>query len=181
MEGGSPEQETGATAPPESRRKCAGCRVKRLLAGAGGIGFLPFAPGTAASVVAAGLYVAIALLTNGWWLVALLAVVVGIVGVWLGNQAKELFGTDDPPSFVIDEILGMWIAMFGMGGSLPLTWYGVLAAVILFRLFDIVKPYPAGRIDKIKSGWGIMGDDVAAGLYAGIVVRVGWIGWSLLA
>lgn len=153
MEGGSPEQQTGATAPPESRRKCAGCRVKRLLAGAGGIGFLPFAPGTAASVVAAGLYVAIALLTNGWWLVALLAVVVGIVGVWLGNQAKDLFGTDDPPSFVIDEILGMWIAMFGMGGSLPLTWYGVLAAVILFRLFDIVKPYPAGRIDKIKSGW----------------------------
>ncbi len=118
---------------------------------------------------------AVALLTSAWWIIVPIAVAVGIVGVWLGNHARELFGRDDPGPFVLDEFVGMWIAMFGMGGGVPLTWYGVPAAFVLFRIFDIVKPYPANRLDRIPNGWGIMGDDVAAGLYAGIVVRLGWM------
>ena len=169
--------------PDESHLPASGAahRAKRFIASAGGVGFAPVFPGTLASVGAAGVYVAIALLTPGWWIVVPFAILLGGVGVWLGNQALELFGSEDPRAFVLDEVVGMWVAMFGMGDSLPVTWYGVLAAIVLFRLFDIVKPYPVGRIDRIHNGWGIMGDDVAAGLCAGILVRIGWMVWALVA
>ena len=155
--------------------------IARLIASGAGIGFMPLFPGTIASIVAAGVYAAVVLLTSTWWIPVPLTIAAGVVGVWLGNHARELLGKDDPPAFVLDEIVGMWLAMFGMGDALPLTWYGVLAALVLFRLFDIVKPYPASRLNEICSGWGIMGDDVAAGLYAGIVVRIGWIGIAIVA
>jgi phosphatidylglycerophosphatase A len=69
---------------------------------------------------------------------------------------------------VIDEILGMWIAMF----AIPISPLAVVVAFIAFRAFDIVKPFPARQCERIKGGWGIMLDDVVAGVYANIATRV---------
>lgn len=76
--------------------------------------------------------------------------------------------TPDPSIVVIDEIVGMWIAMFAIPLSLP----GVVVAFFTFRFFDIIKPYPARQVEHLGSGWGIMLDDVVAGIYANIATRL---------
>jgi phosphatidylglycerophosphatase A len=90
------------------------------------------------------------------------------------ESAKERFqplqhGAPDPSSVVIDEVAGMWIALFLLPRSLPVA----MAAFVLFRLLDIVKPQPARALERIPNGWGIMLDDVVAGLYANLILQLG--------
>jgi phosphatidylglycerophosphatase A len=103
-------------------------------------------------------------------LMALLAGV--IVSVALGVPAATLAaresGRHDPGFVVIDEVAGQWIALLGC----PANWRQALLALILFRLFDITKPFPARQLERLPEGWGIVFDDVAAGLYA---LGVGWL------
>ena len=103
-------------------------------------------------------------------LMALLAGV--IVSVALGVPAATLAaresGRHDPGFVVIDEVAGQWIALLGC----PADWQNALLALILFRLFDITKPFPARQLERLPEGWGIVFDDVAAGLYA---LGVGWL------
>jgi phosphatidylglycerophosphatase A len=87
--------------------------------------------------------------------------------------AKETFqsgkhSTPDPSIIVIDEIVGMWIAMF----AIPLSFPGIAIAFFAFRVFDIVKPFPARQVERVPNGWGIMLDDVVAGVYANTATRV---------
>lgn len=89
------------------------------------------------------------------------------------QRTKEMFQPDrhetpDPSIIVIDEIVGMWVAMFAVQPSFA----AVAVAFITFRVFDIVKPYPARQVERFGSGWGIMLDDVVAGIYANIVTRI---------
>jgi phosphatidylglycerophosphatase A len=93
------------------------------------------------------------------------------VAVWAAGQVAEDLRQPDPPQVVIDEIAGMWFAAIG----LPPTLYDVVVAFLLFRLFDVVKPAPVPRLERLPGGFGIVADDVAAGLLA----RAMW--WLLKA
>jgi phosphatidylglycerophosphatase A len=98
------------------------------------------------------------------------------------ESAKEMFqvsqhGTPDPSSVVIDEVAGMWIALFLLPRSIPVA----VCTFILFRLLDIVKPQPARALERIPNGWGIMLDDVVAGLYANLIMQLSLVALRALA
>lgn len=85
---------------------------------------------------------------------------------------EKCAGKSDPQTVVVDEVVGQWI---GLAGASSLGWKQVLAAFLLFRLFDIVKPFPVARLEQAPGGWGIMLDDVMAGAYTALVmVLLGW-------
>ena len=141
-------------------------RLSTLLGTLCGIGYVPVAPGTAASVVAAGVW-------YGWhpsaavqWLVCGVAIV---AGVWAaGDIAKRAQGTD-PSQVVIDEFAGMWVALAGLPRNLPL----VCIALFLFRVFDIVKSPPIKRLERLPGGVGIVLDDIAAGIFTRALLSLG--------
>ena len=140
-------------------------QAARLVASFGGIGFLPRAPGTWGSAAALAIGAAILALDGERVLVAAVVVAV-LAGLWAIPRAG---GDADPGWVVIDEVAGMWLAM------LPLVrpgWPGLLAAFALFRLFDITKPGPIGMLDRMPGRFGVMGDDVAAGLAAAVLVAL---------
>jgi phosphatidylglycerophosphatase A len=129
-----------------------------------GIGYVPIAPGTFGS--AAGLLV--------WWLLpasasaqAIAIVVLFAVGSWSGNVAERHFGRVDPGQVVVDEVMGMLITLF----LNPVGWIGALLAFFLFRVFDVIKPYPSDRLEKLHGGVGVMADDGMAAVYANLVLR----------
>ena len=130
-----------------------------------GVGYAPVAPGTFGS--AAGLVV--------WWLLpasttaqAAAIVLMFVAGSWAGSVAERYFGRSDPGQVVLDEVMGMLITLF----MNPVGWVGALAAFLLFRVFDVIKPYPANRLEKLHGGVGVMADDAMAAVYANLVLRV---------
>jgi phosphatidylglycerophosphatase A len=139
-------------------------RFAVFLATAGGAGYAPVAPGTAGSAIGVLLY----LLTWQWTLMEqfVLLSVVSAVGVWASTVAARHFGRDDPGAVVIDEVAGQLLTLTVSGGSLV----AVSAGFLIFRLLDIVKPWPAGRFEHLPGGLGIMADDLMAGLYGRIVL-----------
>src|SRR6185369_6353196 len=99
-----------------------------------------------------------------------IAVVTGL-GIWAASRTEQILGAKDPGKVVVDEVAGQMIAL------LPLTVFAlgrgwIIVSFILFRLFDIFKPYPARRFEALRAGWGIMADDLVAGVYAGLIVTV---------
>jgi phosphatidylglycerophosphatase A len=93
--------------------------------------------------------------------------------VWAASQAEKYFGRTDPGQVVIDEVVGQMITLLLWPGA---TWKWLLAGFVLFRFFDVVKPFPARRLEHAPSGWGIMLDDVAAGIYGGLALAlIGWV------
>jgi phosphatidylglycerophosphatase A len=123
------------------------------------------APGTFGS--AAGLVVWAALprapLTHAVAIVALFA-----VGSWAGTVAERHFGRTDPGQVVIDEVMGMLITLF----MNPVGWLGAFGAFLLFRLFDVLKPFPANRLERLPGGIGVMADDGMAAVYANLALRL---------
>ncbi len=133
-----------------------------LLATWFGSGLLPKAPGTWGSLAALPFAFLIAALAGTWGLLAA-AILATLVGVWAAGVYAARSGQEDPQAVVIDEVAGQWLALVPVAHDLRL--YAV--AFLAFRFFDIVKVWPARRIDReLKGGWGIMLDDVVAGLYA---------------
>jgi len=129
-----------------------------------GVGYAPVAPGTFGS--AAGLLL--------WWLLpaswvaqSVAIVALFIAGAWAGNVAERHFGRTDPGQVVIDEVMGMLITLF----LNPVGWAGALAGFLLFRVFDVIKPYPANRFEQFHGGVGVMADDAMAAVYANLVLR----------
>lgn len=139
------------------------------VATAGGLGRVPLTPGTVGSIIGAAL--CLPLLRLGWPLHLAAAVALCAVAVAASGRAAAEIGQPDPPQVIIDEIAGMCIAMV----ALPLQWYDLGAVFLLFRLFDVVKPAPLPRLERLGGGLGIVADDVAAGALA----RVTW--WLLQA
>lgn len=138
-----------------------------------GSGLAPKAPGTFGSIAALPFAVPIVLYT-GWLGILFAGLLIGAVGVPIVNKyLKEFDRADDPSEVVIDEVSGMWIAL----AAVPFTWWGWLLAFVLFRLFDITKPWPVSWADeKLDGGLGVMLDDVFAGFMAIIVaVVIQWI------
>lgn len=142
-----------------------------------GAGYFPVAPGTAGSAVAVVLVAvldAIPLTQEGH--VALLALLVALIfflGVWAAGQSEKFFGRTDPGHVVIDEVAGQMVALLLVPHA---SWKLLLAGFALFRLFDVTKPFPAGRAERLPGGWGIMLDDLVAGAYAlGALAFLGYI------
>jgi phosphatidylglycerophosphatase A len=129
-----------------------------------GCGLVPRAPGTVGSLGAIPLY----LLVRGGGPLAILAAafVVAAVGIWAGNVVAARTGLEDPQIVVVDEVAGSLLAL----AVAPPSWWGIAVAILAFRFFDIVKPFPARRAERLPGGWGIMMDDIAAGVWAAAVV-----------
>lgn len=144
------------------------------VATAGGVGYFPVAPGTAGSLVGVGIVLALGLLpvAPAWRIasVAMVAIILMVLGAAASSKAETFFGRVDPGQVVIDEVVGQMIALVAW----PVAgWKTYVAGFILFRFFDIVKPLPARRCERIAGGWGIMLDDVVAGAYSLLVLLVG--------
>ncbi len=149
--------------------------VATLLATGLGSGFSPFAPGTAGSLL--GLAITELLVAASGTLAAwLFAVASAVVGIWAAGRAAAGRGVEDPGEVVIDEVAGQAIALAMLHSALPAaaragpTWGLVFAAFFLFRLLDVVKPGPVGRLEELPGGLGVMADDLLAGAIAGAVV-----------
>ncbi len=152
-------------------------RLAVFLSSAGYAGFVPFAPGTVGSIVGLGVYAVLRWTHAGALPEALvIAILIGI-GTWSATVTERHLGLEDPGPVVIDEVAGLLISLAFTGAG----WSGAVAGFVLFRLFDIVKPYPAGRLERLRGGLGIMADDVMAGIYANLAVRAllwaapGWV------
>lgn len=130
------------------------------------IGYVPVAPGTFGS--AAGLVVFFAVRGTGSASLELAAIVIVFaVGVWSGTVAERHLGDVDPAPVVIDEVAGMLITL----AFLPVDLTGTLVGFLIFRLFDVVKPWPSSRLERLPGGFGIMADDAMAGVYGQLVMR----------
>jgi phosphatidylglycerophosphatase A len=156
-----------------------------------GVGYFPIAPGTMGSLLGVGLYVFIWVESYSWLetrafrgqlnpqyiftpqmaFMLVVILLVTLAGIWAASRAEKLVGKKDPSIVVIDEVAGQMIALLSGPVWAP-TWWSILTAFILFRAFDIWKPYPIRRLERLESGLGIMLDDVGAGAYALIVNSV---------
>ena len=135
-----------------------------FLVTSGGAGLIPFAPGTCGSLIG----LAFGILAGDWQTVILLCGLTAAVGLVLARPAQEHFGVKDPQAFVIDETAGQLLAL----AALPLTLPVFIAAFVLFRLFDIFKPFGIRRIDRWDHPSSIVLDDLAAGLAANLILQV---------
>jgi len=129
-------------------------------------GRFPIAPGTAGTVVGVLLYLLVKDLSPLGYGTA--CVGVAVLGTWAAGYADSILGTKDSPTIVIDEIAGFLAALF----LVPFTWGYVLAGFILFRFFDILKPWPLKKLQDIPGGPGVMLDDIGAAVYTNVVLQV---------
>lgn len=159
-----------------------------------GVGYFPIAPGTFGSLVGVGIYLLLDRLTfdawfalNGtgsarswdqWadmflllWILPLFTIGLSLVGIWAASRAEALFARKDPSQVVIDEVAGQLVT-FAVVPAAFLHPLGIAIGFLLFRAFDIIKPYPIRRIESLRGGLGIVGDDIVAGLYAGAVLAL---------
>jgi phosphatidylglycerophosphatase A len=154
-----------------------------------GVGYLPLAPGTWGSAVGVLFYWLISRIelnsiayftSRGWqegqisaWFYAvnsLLLLVFCLIGIWAANRATKLFANKDPQQAVVDEVIGQLITfLFIPFGA---NWFYILAGFLLFRLFDIWKPYPIDSLQNLPTGLGVCADDILAGIYAGICLAI---------
>ena len=140
-----------------------------LIATVGGIGLLPLMPGTWGSLAALPCAWAISALAGGAALAAA-AILAFALGCWATAAVAQASGSEDPGFIVIDEVAAQWLVLV----AAPPDWRAYLAAFLLFRVFDIVKPWPVRAIERrVAGGLGIMLDDVAAALYAMLLLLIG--------
>jgi phosphatidylglycerophosphatase A len=151
-------------------------RLAVFIATVGYCGYFPIAPGTVGS--AAGLLVYLLV----WWTQSAfveVALIAGLfaAGVWAGTTSERYFGGIDPGPIVLDEVVGMLITL----AFIPVGITGALIGFLLFRIFDVLKPSPARRLEALHGGLGVMADDAMAAIYANIVLRIvlylrpGWL------
>jgi phosphatidylglycerophosphatase A len=136
-----------------------------LLASGFGSGLSPYAPGTAGTIAAIPFAIALKTLDGFWfWLMLVTAFV---LGVWVCGRVSEKMGVHDHGGIVWDEMVGYWLAV----AFVPAQWEWLLAAFVLFRFFDIFKPWPINLLDKnVSGGFGIMIDDVLAAIYTMVLL-----------
>ena len=156
--------------PPEVPRRADLLSI--VIATGLGSGFSPFAPGTAGSAVGLLLWWPLQRLPLAVQLGAL--AVVFAAGVITATRVARGLGIEDPGLVVVDEVIGMWTSLL----FLPFTPVNAVAGFLLFRLLDVVKPYPARQFESLPGGWGIMMDDRMAGIYANLLLRIGHLAWG---
>ena len=130
-------------------------------------GHIPFAPGTMGTLIAIPLYLLLFGIAQGWWYAGAV-VALTLAAIWISGKAEKIYGRKDPPQVVIDEIAGFMLTMT----AVPPSALYIVIGFVLFRVFDILKPQPAGWInDHMHGGSGIVLDDIVAGLYANIILQ----------
>lgn len=153
-------------------------RVAYLVSTGLGAGLSPFAPGTLGALEGVAIYLVTIPLRLGnvehMALLVALDVLILALGVWASDRLCRMLAVKDPSRAVVDEISGQLIALTPL--AFAPSWRGVIAAFALFRLFDIFKPYPIRKLERLRGGYGVMMDDVLAGIYAAALV---WLGVQL--
>ena len=146
-----------------------------------GLGFIPFAPGTFGSLLGVGICYALIqafkfeplLLLNS---IVAAATITALLGVWASTRSETVFQKKDASQIVVDEVCGQLISFVFLAPALARiggNWRGALAAgFVLFRLFDIFKPWPIRKLEGLGSGLGVMADDVLAGIYAAVALSL---------
>jgi phosphatidylglycerophosphatase A len=129
------------------------------------IGYLPLVPGTFASLAGIFLFY---LIKNSIFAYTLLTLVLLVLGFLVSGRAEQIFKEKDARCIVIDEVAGMLLSLIFIPYDIKFT----VAAFVLFRILDALKPFPADRIQDLRGGAGIMGDDIVAGLYTNIILQV---------
>lgn len=151
-------------------------RLAVFVATAGYCGYFPFAPGTVGSAAGLAVYALV------WWsqsTVVEIGLIAGLflAGVWAGTTAERYFGGIDPGPVVLDEVVGMLITL----AFIPVGPSGAVAGFVLFRVFDVIKPFPARQFERLHGGLGVMADDAMAAIYANLSLRAllwlapGWV------
>jgi len=131
-----------------------------------GSGYSPFAPGTAGTAVGLLLFVPLHELASVWQ--AIVTLVGFFVGIWASTEVARQVGKKDPGVVVVDEIVGIWATLL----FLPFTPLTAILGFLLFRVLDMVKPFPARQFESLPGGLGIMADDLMAGIYGNLLLRV---------
>lgn len=142
-------------------------RINLLFATGLGLGYLPGPTGTYGSLLGLLLFWLVLPAASDWILVAV-AVVLFVLAVAASSRAAEQFHHSDPKQVVCDEICGQWVSLL----YVPVSGRTLLMAFLLFRFFDILKPFPARRFERFPGGWGITADDVMAGIYANAALQI---------
>jgi phosphatidylglycerophosphatase A len=142
-------------------------RLAVFVATVGYCGYFPFAPGTVGSAAGLVFYALV------WWtgsavVEAGLILAVFAAGVWAATTAERYFGGIDPGPIVIDEVAGMLITL----AFIPVGWSAAIVGFVLFRIFDVIKPYPARQFERLHGGLGVMADDAMAAVYANLSLRL---------
>lgn len=153
-----------ADAIPAPKRMLGGVDYLALAISTWGVGYLPLMPGTFGSLVGIGVFLLFG---------SLAAQLVGVAvitwaGIWAASRTERILRLKDPGKVVVDEVAGQMIALLPLSLNGSVGKAGIIVSFILFRLFDIFKPYPARRFERLRSGLGIMADDLVAGVYAAI-------------
>ena len=132
-----------------------------------GVGYFPLAPGTFGSAVGVVIF-----LLLKWWVAQVVAIIlITGLGIWAASRTERVLALKDPGIVVVDEVAGQMIALLPVSlFRLDAIW--IIVLFVLFRAFDIIKPYPARRCESLPGGVGIVTDDLVAGIYAGLVVLV---------
>lgn len=144
-------------------------RVKKYITTGFGFGFAPIMPGTFGTLWGIPLVLCLAALSQYLYVAALFLIM--LAGIFLCTWYENFANTHDAKEVVIDEVVGYAFAM----ALLPVSWQMLLLAFVLFRFFDIVKPFPISWIDKkVKGGFGVMMDDVVAGVFSNIILHALW-------
>jgi phosphatidylglycerophosphatase A len=138
-----------------------------------GSGYSPFAPGTAGSAV--GLLLFLPLHEAPAMMQVAAVAILFVVGVVASARVARGLGIEDPGIVVVDEVVGMWTSLL----FLPFTPATAVAGFVLFRIMDVFKPYPARQFESLPGGWGIMADDLMAGIYANLLLRAGRLALGL--
>lgn len=179
----SPSPEAGSTGSSSSNPGAKPPLSSLFVATGCGLGYLPFAPGTFGSLEGALIYWLIVESKDLWsptiihlrgapsvapllWVVTLYTLVISVVGLIAADDVARKKGEKDPQFVVIDEVSGQLLTY--LVALAPANWKYLLLGFILFRVFDIWKPFPARQAESLPGGWGIMADDWIAGIYAGI-------------
>ena len=154
---------------PAPKRTRSGLDYVALAISTWGVGYLPLAPGTFGSLVGLGIF----LLIGSLPLQLLVVVFITWAGIWAASRTERILRLKDPGKVVVDEVAGQMIALLPLSAFVVASrgWW-IIVSFILFRLFDIFKPYPARRMEQLRGGLGIMADDLVAGVYAAIGVAV---------
>ena len=156
-----------------------------------GVGYVPGAPGTYGSVIAVVIYLGLGwfethagvhgiaggmrleqVSATHWALNAVLLTAFSLAGIWASSRSIPLLGNSDPHQAVVDELMGQFVTFLFI--PFGLSWPFILAGFLLFRLFDIWKPYPIDDLQVLPDGLGICADDIVAGVYAGICLAIGY-------
>jgi len=168
--------------PGISSRNRLTVKIAELIATFFYLGYLPPAPGTVGAAAGLAWWLIIHRLApellpghiteTGWGVLVFLAVFF-LAGVWSSGKMEKTTGIEDPPWIIIDEVFSIFITFFAV--SVPTGgggWLFLLAGLILNRIFDIFKPPPIRRLERVRGGWGVMLDDLAAGIYSNLALRL---------